>query len=230
MKKRSKRYRASGDEKELQVAHGIGAAVDRLLRMPRAKFDETVELSFHLDVDPKQGDQMVRGIVKLPHGNGKTLRVVAFTGSPEVALEAGAAHAGLNDLIARIEGGWCDFDVAVATTAAMKEVRSVAKILGPKGLMPSPKSGTVGDDIVSIIKDVLAGRCEFKMDKTANVAITVGKRSFAKEALETNINEALAALARARPAAAKGVFVKSAALSSTMSPSIALETRALFAA
>ncbi|MDR0428688.1 MAG: 50S ribosomal protein L1 [Puniceicoccales bacterium] len=222
MKKRSKRYWEGKSAEKMRAPHFIGEALQCLFAMKRAKFDETVELSLHLALDPKQSDQTVRGIVKLPYGSGKTVRVVAFTEKPEEALAAGAIAAGLRDLMARVEGGWCDFDVAVATTSAMKEVRSVAKILGPRGLMPSPKSGTVGDDVEKIIAEVQAGRSEFKMDKTANIAFAVGKCSFAKDALETNIREALSAIVRSRPESAKGGFIRSAFISSTMSRSVAL--------
>jgi large subunit ribosomal protein L1 len=231
MKKRSKRYRSIGGiAKELHRPHGVVEAVEHLLNMPRVKFDETVELALHLGVDPKQSDQMVRGIVKLPHGSGKCIRVVAFTEDANGALEAGADHAGLRDLIAKVEGGWCDFDVAVATTSAMKEVRVVAKILGPRGLMPSPKSGTVGDDVAAMIHEVKSGRSEFKMDKTANISITVGKCSFSANSLVENIQEALAVVSKARPSVIRGEFVKSVFISSTMSPSVALEAKALFTA
>ncbi|MDR1437972.1 MAG: 50S ribosomal protein L1 [Puniceicoccales bacterium] len=223
MKKRSKRYRASGDPVERMAGHGVSNAIGQLLAMARAKFDETVELAVRLGFTSKQGDQSVRGIVKLPHGSGKTMRVVAFTERPEEAIAAGAMHAGLRDLITKIESGWCDFDVAVATTSAMKEVRSVAKILGPRGLMPSPKAGTVGDDVEKIIGEVKAGRSEFKMDKAANISIAVGKCSFEKSALEENIREALAAIARARPESTKDGMIRSAFISSTMSPSIAID-------
>jgi large subunit ribosomal protein L1 len=191
--------------------------------MGRAKFDETVELAVRLGFSSKQGDQSVRGIVNLPHGSGRSMRVIAFTEKPEEAIAAGATHAGLHDLIGKIEGGWCDFDIAVATTSAMKEVRSVAKILGPRGLMPSPKSGTVGEDVAKIIGEVKAGRSEFKMDKAANISVAVGKCSFTQTALEENIREALAAIAQARPESAKGDgTIRSAFISSTMSPSVAL--------
>ena len=168
MVKRSKRYKASA-EKLSQKALTLSDAVDALQGLPKARFDETVELAFNLNVDPKQSTQMVRGTVRLPNGSGKKVRVVVFTENPDAAIKAGADKAGLGDLIKEIEGGWMDFDVAVSTTSAMKEVRKVARVLGPRGLMPNPKSGTVTDDIESAIKEVKGGRVEFKMDKTANM-------------------------------------------------------------
>ena len=221
MVKRSKRYRKAlevlGDA---SAAKSISEAVKILASMPKAGFDETVELSFKLIVDPKQSNQMVRGTVKLPHGSGKQVRVLVFTENAQAAKDAGADYAGLDDLLKKIGEGWMDFDVAIATTSAMKEVRKVARVLGPRGLMPNPKSGTVTDDVVSAINEVKAGRVEYKMDKTANVSIIIGKRSFDNTKLEENAKAALASLAAARPEAVKGKFVSSITLSSTMSPAV----------
>ncbi len=219
MVKRSKRYRSAA-EKGGAEAKSLSDAVKTLESMPKAKFDETVELSFKLAVDPKQSNQMVRGTVRLPNGSGKTVRVVVFTENAEAALKAGADFAGLDDILKKIEGGWMDFDVAISTTSAMKEVRKAARVLGPRGLMPNPKSGTVTDDVESAIAEVKAGRVEFKMDKTANLAIVIGKRSFSAEKLEENARAAMHSLVAAKPEAVKTKLVKSAALSSTMSPSV----------
>jgi large subunit ribosomal protein L1 len=155
------------------------------------------------------------------------VRVLVFTENPEAALEAGADHAGLGDLVEKIQSGWCDFDVAIATTAAMKEIRPIAKILGPRGLMPNPKSGTVSDDVAGAIGEVKAGRYEFKMDKTANVALVVGKRSFGPEKLGENVAAALEEVERVCPAAARGRYILSATLSSTMGPGLALDLKQL---
>ncbi|NDV62634.1 50S ribosomal protein L1 [Puniceicoccales bacterium CK1056] len=204
----------------------LNEALELLSKFPKARFDETVELSLHLGVDPKQSTQMVRGIVNLPKGSGKKVRVVAFTDNAQEALDAGADEAGMDDLIAKIMDGWTDFDVAVSTPAAMKEVRKVARVLGPRGLMPNPKSGTVTDDISAAIQSVKSGgRVEFKMDKTANIGIVVGKRSFSVQDLEENITTVFDALGKARPESLKGhSYIKSAAISGTMSPGVRLDS------
>jgi len=204
----------------------LDQALELLAKFPKAKFDETVELSMHLGVDPRQSTQMVRGVVNLPKGSGKKVRVIAFTDNPEQAREAGADEAGMDDLMARIQDGWLDFDVAVATPAAMKEVRKVARVLGPRGLMPNPKSGTVTEDIASAIQSVKSGgRVEFKMDKTANLGVVVGKRSFSVADLKENIEVVLDTVGKARPEALKGHhYIKSAALSGTMTPGVRLES------
>lgn len=219
MVRRSKRYKGAAD-KVAVGAKSLADAVKALEAMPKAKFDETVELSFKLTVDPKQSNQMVRGTVRLPNGSGKKVRVIVFTENAEEALKAGADEAGLEDLLKKVEGGWMDFDVAISTTSAMKEVRRAARVLGPRGLMPNPKSGTVTDDVASAITEVKAGRVEYKMDKTANLAIVVGKRSFSSAKLEENARAAIAALIASKPESIKGKFVKSATLSSTMSPGV----------
>ena len=218
--KGSKRYRKSVELADLTKTYSVEEASALLNTLPKAKFDETVEIYARLEVDPRKSDQMVRGTVKLPHGSGKTVRVIVFTENPEAALTAGAEEAGLEDLIEKVTGGWTDFDVAISTTSAMKSVRKVARVLGPRGLMPNPKSGTVTDDIPAGIDEVKAGRVEFKMDKTANVAIIVGKRSFTPEQITENVEAAIKALIDARPEAAKSKYLKSLTLSSTMSPGI----------
>ena len=221
--KGSKRYRQSAEMVDLEKTYTVAEASALLNTLPKAKFDETVELYANLAVDPRKSDQMVRGTLQLPHGSGKTVRVIVFTENPEEALAAGADVAGFDDLIEKVIGGWIDFDVAISTTSAMKSVRKVARVLGPRGLMPNPKSGTVTDDVAEGIKLVKAGRVEFKMDKTANVAIVVGKRSFTPEQIVDNAGAAIAALNEARPQGATGKFIKSLALSSTMSPGISVD-------
>ena len=222
MVKRSKRYRKAA-ESLAQKPSALADAVAALQSMPKAGFDETVELSFKLNVDPKQSNQMVRGTVRLPNGSGKKVRVVVFTDHAESAIAAGADKAGLEDLIKEIEGGWMEFDVAVATTSAMKEVRKLARILGPRGLMPNPKSGTVTDDVESAIKEVKGGRVEYKMDKTANLSVVVGKRSFANDKLVENARAALSSVAAARPEMIKGKFINSITISPTMSPGVKVD-------
>lgn len=230
MAKLSKKIKQAASTYTHAQKYSLGGALELLQNFPKAKFDETVELSIHLGVDPRQSTQMVRGVVNLPKGSGKSVRVVAFTDKPEAALEAGADHAGMDDLIAKVLEGWTDFDVAVATPAAMKEVRKVARVLGPRGLMPNPKSGTVSDDVAEAIRAVKSGgRVEFKMDKTANIGVIVGKRSFASADLQENIEAVLDTLSKARPETFKGqAYIKSVTLSGTMTPGVRLES-ALFA-
>lgn len=220
MVKISKRYKQAREAADLSREYPLAEAVELLTKLPAARFDETVELSFRLGVDPTQGDQMVRGTTPLPHGSGKKVRVLVFTEKPEEALEAGADHAGLADMMAKVSEGWLDFDVAVATPAAMREVRTIARILGPKGLMPNPKSGTVTDNVAQAIQDVKAGRVEFKMDKSANIGVGIGKRSFSTDQILENATAVLNAVGRAKPASFKGRYILGVTLSSTMSPGI----------
>jgi large subunit ribosomal protein L1 len=177
-----------------------------------------------MGVDPKQSSQGVRGTVNLPHGSGRDVRVIVFTDNSDDAIAAGADHAGLDDLISKVKDGWMDFDVAISTTDAMKSVRSIARVLGPRGLMPTPKAGTVTDNIADAIQLVKAGRVEFKMDKTGALAVVVGKRSFANEQLEENTVAALSAISESRPDGFKGKFVKTVFVSSSMSPSVKINT------
>jgi large subunit ribosomal protein L1 len=220
----SKRYRSALQAADLAKEYPLKEAVEILAKFPKAKFDETVELSFRLGVDPSQGDQMVRGTTPLPNGSGKKIRILVFTDDPQKAIAAGADHAGLADMMQKINEGWLDFDVAIATTEAMKQVRTLARVLGPKGLMPNPKSGTVTDDIVAGIKAVKAGRVEFKMDKTANIGVGIGKRSFTPSQIAENAAAVLDAIGKAKPAAFKGHYIKSVVISSSMSPGVRLAT------
>jgi large subunit ribosomal protein L1 len=222
MEKHSKRYTSALKVADLTKDYSLAEAVEILAKFPKAKFDETVELSFRLGVDPSQGDQMVRGTTPLPNGSGKKIRVLVFTDDAAKALAAGADYAGLADLMAKINEGWLDFDVAIATTEAMKQVRTLARVLGPKGLMPNPKSGTVTDDIVAGIKAVKAGRVEFKMDKAANIGVGIGKRSFTPAQIAENASAVLDAIAKAKPASFKGHYIKSVVISSSMSPGVKL--------
>lgn len=222
MEQRSKRYASAVKVADLTKEYPLAEAVEILAKFPQAKFDETVELSFRLGVDPAQGDQMVRGTTPLPNGSGKKIRVLVFTDDPAKALAAGADHAGLADMMQKVTEGWLDFDIAIATTEAMKQVRTLARILGPKGLMPNPKSGTVTDDVAAGIKAVKAGRVEFKVDKTANIGVGVGKRSFTPAQLAENVAAVLDAVGKAKPAAFRGHYIRSVSLSSSMSPSVRL--------
>lgn len=220
MVKLSKQYRAAQDAADLSKEYSAAEAVEVLAKLPKAKFDETVEVSFKLGVDPRKGDEMVRGTVMLPHGSGKTVRVIAFTTDADAAKEAGAMEAGLEDLIAKVQGGWFDFDVAVATPDAMKEVRKIARVLGPKGLMPNPKAGTVSPDINKAINEVMAGRVEYKVDKSATMGVGIGKRSFENTQVVENLNALIEAIGKARPSAFKGRYIKSIYLSGTMTPGV----------
>ena len=224
MKTRSKRYKNSLANKSASESHSISEAIEILNKFEAAKFDESVEISISLGVDPKQSSQAVRGTVNLPHGSGKEVRVLVFTDNPDEAISAGADYAGLEDLVKKVKDGWVDFDVALSTTGAMKEVRSVARVLGPRGLMPTPKAGTVTDDLASVIKEVKSGRVEFKMDKTGAMSVLVGKRSFDSTQLIENSKAALEAVNSARPEGFKGKFIKRVHLSSTMSPSLSIES------
>ena len=224
MKTRSRRYNSSAESIDNAKAYELQDAIEGLSKQSKVKFDESIELSFSLGVDPKQTSQSVRGTVNLPHGSGKDVKVLVFTENPDEATSLGADHAGLDDLIKKIKDGWVDFDVALSTTSAMKSVRSIARVLGPRGLMPTPKAGTVTDNLEEAIKDVKAGRVEFKMDKTGAMAVLIGKRSFSTEQLVENANSAIQAVTSSRPDGFKGRFVKSAHISSTMNPSLKLNT------
>jgi len=220
-KKHSKRYNSGIKVADLTKEYPLAEAVDVLAKFPKAKFDETVELSFKLTVDATSGDQNVRGTTPLPNGSGKKVRVLVFTDDTQKALAAGADFAGLDDMMTKVSAGWLDFDVAIATTEAMKKVRTLARVLGPKGLMPNPKSGTVTDDIPAGIKAVKAGRVEFKMDKTANIGVGVGKRSFTTAQILENVQSVIDAVGKAKPASFKGnSFIKSITISSSMSPGV----------
>jgi len=183
-----------------------------------AKFDETVDVYMKLGVDTTKTDSPVRGVVKLPNGSGKKVRVLVFAGGDmaEAARAAGADYVGMDDMVEKVMGGWTDFDVAIATVEAMKSVRKCARVLGPRGLMPNPKTGTVTDDPATAVKESKGGKVEFRMDKTGNVAVVAGKRSFEADKLVGNINAIVEAIAAARPSTVKGVFIKSMTVSTTM--------------
>lgn len=232
-KKQSKRFRKALELVDRTKSYPLQSAVDVLSKFPKAKFNETVEVAFHLGVDPKQSDQMVRGTVPLPHGSGKTVRVLVFARpgpSADAARAAGAEFVGFDDMIKKATEGWTDFDVAIATPEAMVEVRKLGKVLGPRGLMPNPKTGTVTDDTAKAVREVKAGRVEFKVDKGSNVAVPVGKRSFTAQQLIENARAVIEAVVRARPNSVKGTFVESATLTATMSPPVRLDIREFAAA
>jgi large subunit ribosomal protein L1 len=227
-KKPSKRYVKALEVVDAKKSYPLQNAVEVLNKFPKAKFNETVEVAFHLGVDPKQSDQMVRGTVPLPHGSGKTVRVLVFArpgAGADAARSAGAEFVGFDDMIKKCVEGWTDFDVAIATPDAMSEVRKLGKVLGPRGLMPNPKTGTVTDDTAKAVKEVKAGRVEFKVDKGGNVAVPVGKRSFTPEQIVENARAVIEAVMKSRPHSVKGTFVESCTLSATMSPPVKLDTR-----
>ncbi len=226
MVKLTKRQKASTAVADFTQVFVLEEALNVLAKIPAAKFDETVELSARLGVDPRQSDQMVRGSVNLPHGSGKKVSILVFTENPEEALAAGAEFAGLESMIKKIQEGWLEFDIALATPDAMKEVRKIARVLGPRGLMPNPKSGTVTSNVSESIKEVKAGRIEFKMDKTANLHVVIGKRSFTVEQLVDNATAAIAAIISSTPENVKGHFIKSMSLSATMTPGIKIHSDA----
>ncbi len=222
---RSKRYRAAAEKVDAKKSYPLIDAIGILKSLPPTKFDQTVTLSFRLGVDPKQSDQMVRGTCPLPNGSGKTVRVLVFAqgDSARAAKEAGAEFVGYEDLVKKCQEGFQDFDVAIATPACMAEVRKLGKVLGPRGLMPNPKTGTVTDDTAKAVKEVKAGRVEFKLDKNGNVAVPVGKFSFEPKALAENGTAVIEAVSKARPATAKGTFVENVTLSATMLPGIRID-------
>ncbi|HEV7869274.1 MAG TPA: 50S ribosomal protein L1 [Chthoniobacteraceae bacterium] len=224
-KNHSKRYRSAAEKVDARKSYALPEAITVLKSLPAPKFDQTVTLSFRLGVDPKQSDQMVRGTCPLPHGSGKTVRVLVFAegAAAEAARNAGAEYVGFKDMIEKCQGGFQDFDVAVATPAAMAEVRKLGKVLGPRGLMPNPKTGTVTDDTAKAIREVKAGRVEFKLDKNGNIAVPVGKFSFEQQALLDNGTAVIEAVVKSRPPTAKGVFVENITLSATMSPGLKVD-------
>lgn len=224
----SKRYKKALQMVDGKKLYPLKEAVAVLSKFPKAKFNETVELAFNLGVDPKQSDQMVRGTVPLPHGSGKVVRVLVFAkpgAAAEAAKAAGAEYVGFEDLIKKCQEGWADFDVAIATPEAMTEVRKLGKLLGPRGLMPNPKTGTVTEDTAKAVKEVKAGRVEFKVDKAGNVHVPIGKLSFTPEQIEENARAVIDAVLKARPASVRGQYVRSCTLSSTMSPPVRLDLR-----
>jgi large subunit ribosomal protein L1 len=224
-KTRSKRYRAAAETVDAKKSYSLTEAITVLKAFPAPKFDQTVTLSFRLGVDPRQSDQMVRGTCPLPHGSGKNVRVLVFAegDAATAARGAGAEFVGYKDLIEKCVAGFQDFDVAVATPACMAEVRKLGKVLGPRGLMPNPKTGTVTDDTAKAVSEVKAGRVEFKLDKNGNCAVPVGKVSFDVQSLAENGGAVIDAVVKARPSSAKGVFVENVTLAATMSPGLRID-------
>jgi large subunit ribosomal protein L1 len=225
MKTRSKRYKKAAEMIPAGKLFTLEEATAFVKTLPATKFSETISLSFKLTVDPKKSDQMVRGTCPLPHGSGKSVKVAVFAvgDAATAAKAAGAEFVGYEDLIAKVKEGFTDFDVAIATPAAMAEVRKLGKQLGPRGLMPNPKTGTVTDDTSGAVKAVKAGRADFKLDKNGNVAAGIGKVGFEPSALTENGRALIDAVLRSRPASAKGLFIQTITLTATMSPPLKLD-------
>ena len=225
MRKTGKKY-AAARQQVPDRAHSIEDAVPLMQKVKFAKFDETVEIAMRLGVDPKHADQMVRGTVVLPHGLGKTKRVLAIAGADKQkdAQQAGADFVGGEELVEKIQGGWIDFDAVVATPDMMRAVGKLGKVLGPRGLMPNPKTGTVSVDIGKAIKEIKAGKVEFRVDKTGIIHAPVGKSSFPQQSLVENAHALVESIVKAKPAAAKGKYLKNVTVSSTMGPGVRIDT------
>ena len=222
MKRRSKSYRKAAEGIAFDKVHSLEEAVTVLKKIPKKKFDESVDIGICLNIDPKKSDQMVRGTVVLPYGSGKKKKVAVFCKGEVLndAREAGADFIGGQELIDKVAGGWLEFDVAVSTPEMMRDLSKLGKILGPRGLMPSPKAGTVTTDIKKAINELKAGKIEFKSDKQAGIHVSIGKISFEAEKLLENIKTVVSAIRSSRPATVKGEFIKSFSLSTTMGPGI----------
>lgn len=221
----SKRVRSFENLVDKSKKYSLKEAISILKKVPKTKFDESVDLAIKLDIDPKQSDQMVRGTIVLPHGTGKTKKVAVFCKgeAQHKAKEAGADQVGAEDLIEKVSKGFMDFDVAVATPEMMRELSKLGKILGPRGLMPNPKAGTVTEDVAKAVKEVKGGKIEFKMDKISNINIAVGKISFDENAIYDNAFILIEAVQHARPATLKGNYIRSIAISTTMGPGVRLD-------
>ncbi|MCC6695590.1 MAG: 50S ribosomal protein L1 [Candidatus Hydrogenedentes bacterium] len=230
MSKHSKRILALKKKVHEKLIYSLSEAAAGVKDSATAKFDETVDLAFYLGVDPRHAEQMVRGTVSLPHGTGKPVRVVVFCKQAEqqkAALDAGAMEAGAEDLVAKVQGGWTDFDVAVAAPDMMGDVGKLGKILGPRGLMPSPKAGTVTPKVGDAVNEIKKGKIDFRVDKNANMHVPVGKASFSAQQIEENASAVIQAVLKAKPAACKGTYLRGCTMSSTMGPGFHLDPAAL---
>ena len=228
MKKHGKKYTAAAEKLEAGRKYDLENAVAKLKEIAFAKFDETVELTIWLGVDPRKADQLVRGTIVLPHGLGKTKRVVVIAQGDKIreAEEAGADIVGGEDLVTRIKGGWTDFDAVIATPDMMRLVGQLGKVLGPRGLMPNPKTGTVTPDVTTAVRETKAGKVEYRVDKTGVIHVGVGKVSFEADKIRDNAKALLEAVVKAKPATAKGKYVKKVNLATTMSPSVIMDEAA----
>ncbi|MDA7921472.1 50S ribosomal protein L1 [Verrucomicrobiales bacterium] len=224
-KKRSKRYLKAAEMVDSETTYSLEDAVALVKKFPAPKFDQSVTITFHMGVDPRQSDQMVRGSCPLPNGSGKDVRVLVFAEGDAAteAKNAGAEHVGFENLIKEVQGGMMDFDAVIATPAAMSEVRKLGRQLGPRGLMPNPKTGTVTDDTAAAVKAVKAGKVDFRLDKNGNISVPVGKASFADADLIENAKAVLESIAGSRPPGAKGDFIQTGTVAATMTPGVSVD-------
>lgn len=227
--KHGKKYTSAKEKAAVKPAYALPEAVEKLKEVKYAKFDESVEMSFRLGVDPRKADQMVRGTVALPHGTGKKIRVLVITKGEkqQEAKDAGADMVGAEEFLEKIQGGWTDVDAIIATPDMMGQLGRLGKVLGPRGLMPNPKTGTVTNDVAKAVKELKAGRIEYRVDKTGNVMASVGKTSFEAKAITENAAALADAILRARPSTAKGTYLKGASICSTMGPGFKLDVATL---
>jgi large subunit ribosomal protein L1 len=225
MAKRSKRMQEIDKLVDPNKAYKFEEAIEILKKAPTVKFDQSVNMALKVGVDPKKSDQQVRGTVSLPHGTGQKIVLVVIAKGDKVneALAAGADYAGADELLERIKGGWTDFSAVIATPDMMRELGKLAKILGPRGLMPTPKAGTVTTDVAKAVKEAKAGKIEFKVDKTGNINSAVGKISFSADSLVENLKVLIGAINKAKPSSSKGVYLRSMYLSSTMGPGLKID-------
>ena len=219
---RGKRYVNSLKSYDKSKSYDVSEAIENVINTATAKFDESIEVHVKLGVDGRNADQQVRGVVVLPNGTGKTVKVLVIARGDKAneATKAGADYVGAEEVVQKISGGWLDFDVCITTPDMMGVVGRIARILGPKGLMPNPKSGTVTNDVAKAIKDVKAGKVEYRLDKTNNIHVIIGKKSFGKEKLIENFNTIMEAIVKAKPAAAKGQYIRNVTLASSMGPGV----------
>lgn len=224
--KRSKRYQQAAKLAEPTRLHTFEEAAEALKKFPGPKFDQTVTISCRMGVDPRKGEQMIRGACPLPHGTGKKVTVIVFAqgNAAQAATDAGAEFVGMDDLVKKVQDGWLDFDVAIATPDAMVAVRKLARLLGPRGLMPNPKTNTVTDDTGGAVREVKAGRVNFKLDKNGNISVPVGKASFAVNQIAENAAAVVEALQRSKPATARGRYIHTMHLAATMTPSVVIDS------
>jgi large subunit ribosomal protein L1 len=222
---RSKTYRKAAESIDLEKLYGPVEAIKIAKETSKTKFDATVEVAMRLGVDPRKADQMVRGIVNLPHGTGKVSRVIVFAqgAKADEAIAAGADEVGTDELVARIQGGWLDFDAAIATPDQMAKIGRIARILGPRGLMPNPKTGTVTMDVTKAVSDIKGGKITFRVDKHSNLHLIIGKASFAADQLVDNYAAVLEEVLRAKPSAAKGKYLKKVTVATTMGPGVPID-------